>query len=421
VRTCPLAGRLQTIHPGACWRVRFQDAVPGRWASIRADDPVRGRCGRQRERVLDGLLGGETSSEFAVAAGAPSRLSAALCASSVTPSSSSSIVDGDQNRLALAEKLEHLAHRHHKCAVIDGVAWRFLQKQRKLECAPSRCRQCRQHVVEHVLEQVAEANVREAAFGFGRSRREDAQPSPAGMLDACKPERRLSDARVALDHERSRSRPRCADEGVNGGEFFLPADDLERHSPRTMVTENVHAVVLVEGISDQVALEALAQRRGRNLDAEGISIVPIGGAQAIGNFLDRFGPNGYDVKLAGLCDAGEEGDFRRGLERAGLGSNLSRAEMEQRGFYVCDADLEDELIRSLGAAVVERVVAAQGELRSFRTLQKQAAWHGRSTDEQLRRFRGSGGRRKIRYARLLVDALDLAHVPRPLDRVLAHV
>jgi hypothetical protein len=29
--------------------------------------------------------------------------------------------------------------------------------------------------------------------------------------------------------------------------------------------------------------------------------------------------------------------------------------------------------------------------------------------------------RKIRYARLLVDALDLAQVPRPLDRVLAHV
>jgi hypothetical protein len=188
-----------------------------------------------------------------------------------------------------------------------------------------------------------------------------------------------------------------------------------------MVTENVHAVVLVEGISDQVALEALAQRRGRNLDAEGISIVPIGGAQAIGNFLDRLGPNGDDVKLAGLCDAGEEGDFRRGLERAGLGSNLTRTEMEQLGFYVCDADLEDELIRTLGAAAVERVVAAQGELRSFRTLQKQAAWHGRSTEEQLRRFMGSGGRRKIRYARLLVDALDLAQVPRPLDRVLAHV
>jgi hypothetical protein len=188
-----------------------------------------------------------------------------------------------------------------------------------------------------------------------------------------------------------------------------------------MLDEHARAVVLVEGTSDQIALEALAERRGRNLDAEGISIVPIGGAQAIGNVLDRLGPHGLNVRLAGLCDAGEEGDFRRGLERAGLGSELTRTDMEHLGFYVCVADLEDELIRALGAASVEQVVDAQGDLRAFRTLQKQAAWQGRSTEEQLRRFMGSGGRRKIRYARLLVDALDLTHVPRPLDRVLAHV
>jgi hypothetical protein len=184
---------------------------------------------------------------------------------------------------------------------------------------------------------------------------------------------------------------------------------------------DIRAVVLVEGISDQVALEALAERRGRDLDAEGISVVPIGGAQAIGNFLNRFGPHGLDLRLAGLCDAGEEGDFRRGLERAGLGSNLTRGDMESLGFYVCIADLEDELIRALGVASVEEVVAVQGDLGSFRTLQKQAAWQGRSREEQLRRFMGSGGSRKIRYARLLVDALDLTDVPRPLDLVLAHV
>lgn len=179
--------------------------------------------------------------------------------------------------------------------------------------------------------------------------------------------------------------------------------------------------MLVEGTSDQVAVEALAERRGRNLEAERISVVPIGGAQAIGNFLDRFGPHGLDVRLAGLCDAAEEGEFRRGLERAGLGSILTRAEMEQLGFYVCHADLEDELIRALGAGSVEQVIDAQGDLRSFRTLQKQPAWQGRPTEEQLRRYMGSGARRKIRYARLLVDALDLTQVPRPLDRVLAHV
>ena len=181
------------------------------------------------------------------------------------------------------------------------------------------------------------------------------------------------------------------------------------------------AVVLVEGTSDQIALETLAERRGRDLGADRVAIVPIGGAQAIGGFLERFGPQGLDVRLAGLCDAGEERDFRRGLERAGLGSDLTRAEMEALGFYVCDIDLEAELIRALGADAVEQIAEAQGDLGAFRTLQKQPAWRGRPREEQLRRWMGSGGRRKIRYARLLVEALDLTEVPRPLNLLLAHV
>ncbi len=147
----------------------------------------------------------------------------------------------------------------------------------------------------------------------------------------------------------------------------------------------------------------------------------MGGATNIGHFLDRFGPQGLDLGLAGLCDAAEEGYFRRGLERAGFGANLSRPEMEALGFYVCVADLEDELIRSLGAASVVQVVDAQGELGSFRTFQKQPGQQGRSIEDQLRRFIGTRSGRKSRYARLLVGALDPTRVPRSLDRVLAHV
>ena len=181
------------------------------------------------------------------------------------------------------------------------------------------------------------------------------------------------------------------------------------------------SVVLVEGISDQLALETLAVRRGRDLDAERIAVVPMGGAQNLGSFLDRFGPQGMDAELAGLCDVAQEAYFRRGLERAGLGTSRTRAEMERLGFYVCVEDLEDELIRSLGAATVEEVVESQGELGSFRTLQKQPAQQGRTTEAQLRRFMGSRGGRKIQYSRLLVEALDLTRVPSPLDRVLAHL
>jgi len=173
-------------------------------------------------------------------------------------------------------------------------------------------------------------------------------------------------------------------------------------------------VILVEGTSDRLAVETLARCRGRDLAEEGVSVVPIGGAQAIGSFVERLGRQ--DVRLAGLCDEGEERHFRRALERAGLGDDLTRADMESLGFYVCVADLEDELIRALGADAVLRVVEEQGALSSFRTMQKQPEWRGRRTDEQLRRWIP-----KIRYASLLVEALAPDQVPRPLDRLLDHV
>lgn len=183
----------------------------------------------------------------------------------------------------------------------------------------------------------------------------------------------------------------------------------------------LRAVMLVEGMSDRSAIEALAARRGRNLDGEGISVVSMDGATNIGRFLERFGPHGLDVRLAGLCDVAEEGYFRRGLERSGFGTELSRVDMESLGFYVCVDDLEDELIRSHGAASVLRIIEAQGELGSFRILQNQPAQRGRGTEAHLHRFMGCRSGRKSRYARLLVEALDLARVPRSLDRVLAHL
>jgi hypothetical protein len=192
----------------------------------------------------------------------------------------------------------------------------------------------------------------------------------------------------------------------------LPGGGSEATARALAQADGARAVVLVEGFSDQIAIETLAVRLGRDLAGEGVAVVPMGGAQAIGHFLARF----QGRRLAGLCDAGEEDVFRRGLERAGLGSD-----MERLGFYVCVEDLEDELIRALGPDRVEAVLETQGDLDSFRTFQKQPAWRGRSPERQLRRYMGSADRRKLRYARLLVEALDPTRVPRPLHRVLAGV
>jgi hypothetical protein len=184
---------------------------------------------------------------------------------------------------------------------------------------------------------------------------------------------------------------------------------------------DARAIVLVEGISDQIALETLAVRRGRDLESEGVAILPMGGVHAITRYLTRFGPSGAGLRLAGLCDAGEEGVFRRGLAEARFGWPTTRADMERMGFHVCVQDLEDELIRAVGSRRVEALFDSQGDLGSFRTMQMQPGWRDRDVEAQMRRFLGSGARRKLRYARLLVGSVDLARVPHPLDALLADV
>ena len=185
-----------------------------------------------------------------------------------------------------------------------------------------------------------------------------------------------------------------------------------------MTAAHARAAILVEGWSDQAALEALARRRGRDLQAEGIVVVPIGGATNLQRFVQALGPQGLGVRLAGLCDIAELRHVRRGLEGAGMTAD---ERIEDHGFYACDADLEDELIRAVGTAAVERVLGAEGELASFRRCQDQPAQRGRDLHAQLRRFLGTRAGRKVRYGTLLVDALELDRVPPALDLALAGV
>src|SRR2546428_10462587 len=125
----------------------------------------------------------------------------------------------------------------------------------------------------------------------------------------------------------------------------------------------LRGVVLVEGTSDRRALETHARRRGRDLKAEGVDVVPMGGYGNLPLVLGQY----RDVLLAGLYDVGEERHFLRAL-----GCD-DRGELERVGFYACTCDLEDELTRAVGPEGMERVLAQQGELRAFRTYQKQTA------------------------------------------------
>ncbi len=154
-------------------------------------------------------------------------------------------------------------------------------------------------------------------------------------------------------------------------------------------------LILVEGTSDRIALETLARRRGLDRPA----IVVLGGAHAVGNHARRA-PRG--VELVGLCDAREERVFRRAVARV----------------HVCNPDLEGELIRALGPERVLQIIDAEGERASFRTLQRQPAQRRRPLEAQLLRFLAGRAGNKERYARLLVEALDLDRAPAALDAAL---
>jgi hypothetical protein len=203
---------------------------------------------------------------------------------------------------------------------------------------------------------------------------------------------------------------------VNSGE--MRADD---DAALLGGAEAARAVVLVEGISDQTAVETLAWRRGRDLAAEGVVVLPVGGAHGVARCLRLLGAARTGVRLAGLCDAGEAHVVQRALATAGLGVASSPGGLERLGFFVCVEDLEDELIRAAGPVLVTRVFAAHGDLGAFRTIQRQPAWRGKEEAAQMRRFLGAGARRKLRYARLLTAEIDLDRIPRPLASLLTAI
>ena len=156
-------------------------------------------------------------------------------------------------------------------------------------------------------------------------------------------------------------------------------------------------VVLVEGESDRIALLTLAARMGTRMP----EVRVVGGSKG----ARRAAAELAGTPLIGLVDRGERRDFERVLDTV----------------FVCDPDLEAEFVRALGVAGVEAVIAEQGELDSFRSLQRQPFQRDRPAEAQLARFFGGRSGNKARYARLLAEAVPLDRVPPPLAALLAAV
>ncbi len=154
-------------------------------------------------------------------------------------------------------------------------------------------------------------------------------------------------------------------------------------------------MVVVEGVSDAIAVETLARRMGMPVP----HVVPVGGSKGIRRAAREL----TGERLLGLVDAQEQADFAGHVDQ----------------LFVCDPDLEGEFVRAFGADGVLAVIEQQGELASFRTLQRQPAQRGRTVERQLIQFFAGRSGKKSRYAQLLADAMPLDRIPAPIAALLA--
>ena len=144
----------------------------------------------------------------------------------------------------------------------------------------------------------------------------------------------------------------------------------------------------------------------------------MGGVTNVDRYLREYAER-PGTRVTGLCDRGEVRFVAGALRRPGARRRRRPTRLAAYGFFVCEEDLEDELIRALGTAAVVEVVEREGELGQLRTFQQQPVQRARSLHDQLHRFAGTKSGRKVRLAAALAEELPLDAVPAPLLDVLA--
>lgn len=177
-------------------------------------------------------------------------------------------------------------------------------------------------------------------------------------------------------------------------------------------------VVLLEGVSDIAALTAVA--RTSRVDLEHVDLVDLGGVTNVRRELSQLHRTSGDVEIFGLCDAPEARFVEQALNEVGR-IVRDASDLAAYGFFVCQADLEEELIRALGTEHTVAVIEELGLDAKLATLRQQPAWQDRPLAEQLHRFCGVASGRKELLAGALAAALGPDEVPEPLQALIDRI
>lgn len=186
-------------------------------------------------------------------------------------------------------------------------------------------------------------------------------------------------------------------------------------SPETAEGFFAKRIMFVEGPADRLAILSLARKNNLSLDSRGVSVIALNGADILTWFLKLFGPTGFQLPVCGMCDLDHAPQWSKCLEDSGLGKNRSQADMEKIGFFVCDRDLEDELVKALGDAKVIQAINENGDTKAWNVFCQQPTYKALAQPALIRAFLA---KRKVLYAPILVSELSTT-IPRPLKEVLA--
>jgi putative ATP-dependent endonuclease of OLD family len=111
------------------------------------------------------------------------------------------------------------------------------------------------------------------------------------------------------------------------------------------------SIAAVEGPSDRIVVDRVAELLAVDLDQLGIALFDLGGADNFPFAYQLFGPAGFDLRITGLVD-----EDRR--ERWAKSVGVAPADLETAGFVVCNPDLEGVYIDTLGVDEVVRMLLA---------------------------------------------------------------
>ena len=228
---------------------------------------------------------------------------------------------------------------------------------------------------------------------------------------------------AVLDRRDPRIMARLRSDVGEGADLFrareiddAEAMTLSRYST-SLVAEAYFAetVIFVEGFSDFLAVRTLAETLEVDLDAAGVSLLSLEGADLFGHYLALLGPKGLNVRMRGLCDFDREAAWIQLLSDTGL-AVTDRADFNAAGFQVAEADLEAELVGALGEERVEATITEAGAAGMVETFRQQPANGGLAGEDLLLAFIR---KRKIKWAPLLAAALTPSEIPTPITNLLA--